>query len=128
MGTTPVAASTWPKFTPFAQGADHNLMFISFTSRVPYGYLGMQAEDAGASPTQLWMFGIDVAQLGQGDPSFAPIWLPYQELTDGSLTPYWTEVLPCSADANGGCKGCAGGEQCLVDAAKNTCECATVVK
>lgn len=127
-GVAEVAGSTWPKFTPFAQGPDKGLMFISFTSRVPYGYLSARAEDAGASLTQLWMFAVDTSKLGQGDPSSAPIWLPYQDLTDGSLTPFWTEVLPCSADADGGCKGCTGGEQCVVDNAKNSCHCTTVVK
>ncbi len=128
MGVGEVAGSTWPKFTPFAQGPDHHLMFISFTSRAAYGYLGAQAEDAGASATQLWMFAVDLTKLGQSDASSAPIWLPYQDLADGSLTPFWTEVLPCSADADGGCKGCAGGEQCIVDNVKNTCQCSTVVK
>lgn len=114
--------STWPKFTPFAQGADKNLLFISFTSRLPYGFVTK-------GNSQLWMFAVDTSKLAAGaDPSSAPIWLPYQEPTDLSLTPYWAEVLPCQADPSGGCAGCVAGEQCVLDSS-NQCRCeATVVK
>ncbi len=120
--TTALGHSTWPKFTPFAQGADKNLLFISFTSRLPYGF-----DTAGNS--QLWMFGLDLSKLAAGsDPSYAPIWLPYQDLTDLSLNPYWAETLPCQSAAAGGCQGCVTGEHCTVDT-KNQCQCvADVVK
>ncbi len=113
--------STWPKFAPFEQGSDGSKMFISFTSKIDYGLVSQDT-------SQLWMFAVDVGSLKPGqDPSSAPIWLPYQEATDGSLAPYWTEVLPCSKDPNGGCKGCVNGESCVVDT-KNQCSCAALVK
>ena len=109
--------STWPKFTPFAQGANKNLMFISFTSQIDYGIQVTKR-------SQLWMFAVDTSKLGTGDPSYAPIWLPYQDVSDSSFTPYWTETLPCTSDPKGGCKGCVDGEECLVDD-MNNCKCGT---
>jgi hypothetical protein len=107
---------TWPKFTPFAQGDQGDLMFVSVTSRRPYGFLANNS-------SQIWMFAIDVARVRSGeDPSFAPIWLPEQEYSDGSLGPYWTEVLPCEKDADGGCSGCVAGEECVVTSL-DECEC-----
>jgi hypothetical protein len=108
--------STWPKFTPFAQGSDQGLFFVSYTSRLPYGFFA-------EGNSQIWMFALDTSGLGAGaDPSFSPIWLPYQAHDDLSLTPYWAEELPCQSDAGGGCRGCAAGETCKVDTA-NHCEC-----
>ena len=109
--------STWPKFTPFAQGANKNLMFISFTSQIDYGVQVTKR-------SQLWMFAVDTSKLGTSDPSYAPIWLPYQDISDSSFTPYWTETLPCTSDPKGGCKGCVDGEECLVDD-MNNCKCGT---
>jgi hypothetical protein len=106
--------STWPKFTPFSQAAG-KVMFVSFTSRIDYGVLSK-------GRAQLWMFAIDTSKLGSGDASFAPIWLPHQELSDQNFTPYWTEILPCEVDTEGGCQGCVGSERCVVDH-NNRCEC-----
>lgn len=107
--------STWPKFTPFEQGSGGSVMFISFNSQIDYGYLA-------SGQTQLWMFAVDVTAAG--DPSFAPVWLPYQDVDDGSLTPYWTETLPCSADPTG-CEGCVGTESCVINS-EGECYCAVV--
>ncbi len=113
--------STWPKFTPFAQGDDSSLMFVSFNSRIDYGFLS-------TGETQLWMFAVDVSGLQAGaDPSFTPIWLPYQEFDDASLTPYWTTSLPCEVDPDGGCAGCVGYEQCVVNEMTNEFGCAAVI-
>jgi hypothetical protein len=113
--------STWPKFAPFAQGTDGKLFFIGYNSAIDYGFLA-------SGVTQLWMSAVDLAQIGPGqDPSYAPIWLPYQELDDGSLTPYWTTELPCQLDPGGGCAGCVGDESCVVDQ-NNNCRCETIVK
>jgi hypothetical protein len=109
--------STWPKFTPFSQ-ASGKIMFVSFTSRIDYGVLSKDR-------AQLWMFAIDLDKLDSGDPSFAPIWLPHQDLQDQNFTPYWTEILPCEKDTEGGCQGCVGKESCVVDG-NNRCECRVV--
>ncbi|HVJ16087.1 MAG TPA: hypothetical protein VM686_11680 [Polyangiaceae bacterium] len=119
--------STWPKFTPFVQGQAGNVMFLSFTSGIDYGWVSTAAQNAprNYAKNQIWMFGVDVSKVGSGDPSFAPIWLPQQDPGDGSLTPYWTETLPCQSDPAGGCVGCAAGEECHVSAG-NVCECRAV--
>src|SRR5262249_55595331 len=73
--------SAWPKFTPFAQGMNNDIMFISFTSRIDYGFL---ATGGLAKGSQIWMFAVDLSKIDQGlDPSYAPIWLPYQDYSDG---------------------------------------------
>jgi hypothetical protein len=109
-------AATWPKFTPFSQGPDGALTFVSYTSHLPYGF-------HGSEKSQLWMFAVDTSKVGSAtDPSFSPIWLPYQDENDGALTPYWTETLPCEIDANGACSGCVAGERCTVTTG-NRCEC-----
>lgn len=113
----PAGHSTWPKFAPFAQGPNKNLMFITYTSAMPYGTILPQG-----GLTQLWLFAVDVSKIGTDDPSYAPIWIPYQDPTDASLSPYWTEVIPCYAQAGGVCSGCVAGETCFVST-DNTCSC-----
>ena len=112
--------STWPKFAPFAQGAtgNKNLFFVTFTSMIPYGYL---AKDK----PELWSFFVDTDKLvfGKGDASFAPVWLPYQDINDGAIAPYWTETLPCTVDGANNCIGCVQGEECEVNKEKATCQC-----
>ena len=112
--------STWPKFSPFAQGPNKNLMFISFTSEIDYGYLAQ-------NKPELWSFFVDTDKLvfGKGDPSYAPVWLPYQDINDGSLAPYWTTTLPCTVDGANNCVGCVAGEDCSVDTVNATCQCTT---
>ncbi len=103
---------TVPKFAPFAQGPTGNIVFISFSTRIQYGW-----RSEGRS--QLWMFGLDLAR--PGDPSFEPIWLPYQNYTDGSLAAFWAEIAPCNTDAGGGCS-CRPGEECRFNQ-NNECYC-----
>ncbi len=110
--------STWPKFAPFAQGDAGEVVFISFNSQIDYGFLA-------SGQTQLWMFAVDTSRAGSGDPSYAPVWLPYQDVTDGSLTPYWTETLPCQNDPMGGCAGCVGEESCHTNL-DGECFCAVI--
>lgn len=114
------STSTWPKFTPFDQdGGD--LMFISFSSKIDYGYvLQQQNLKDGQTPStsppgwkhpQIWMSAVSLANLRAGrDPSYAPIWLPYQETTQDNHIPYWTEVITC--DDNVDVAGCAPDEIC----------------
>ena len=95
-------------------------MFIHFNSKINYGCISTSRLN------QLWMCAVDVSKLGSGEPSSAPIWLPYQDVADGSLTPYWTETLPCTVDAQGGCAGCMGEERCMQDTLTNECHCETI--
>ena len=90
-------------------------MFIAFTTRISYGVNATQGK------SQIWMFGIDTTLL-PGDPSFTPIWLPYQQFEDGSLAPFWAEIAPCTSDPGGGCAGCVAPEECRFDE-NNNCYC-----
>ncbi len=121
--------TTWPKFTPFAQGATKNIMFISMTSGIDYGWFNQAKENGytnyAYARNQIWMFAVDVTKIAAGDASYAPIWLPQQDFNDGSLNPYWTETLPCQSDPSGGCLGCVAGEECHVST-DNVCECKAI--
>jgi hypothetical protein len=44
--------------------------------------------------SQLWFAAIDLRRLTEGDPSWAPIWLPFQSVDQSNHLPYWTEVVP----------------------------------
>ena len=106
----PNSTATWPKFTPFAQdGGD--LMFISYSTKIDYGYVLQQqnlmdGQTPASSPPgwkhpQIWMAAVSLANLRAGqDPSYAPIWLPYQETTQDNHIPYWTEVITCQGDVD----------------------------
>jgi hypothetical protein len=105
-GTT----ASWPKFTPFAQ-LDGQLLFIAFSSKLEYGFL----KSSRAIP-QLWLAAVDLRLLDAGDPSapatpptadssdpsWAPVWLPFQEVDQNNHLPFWTESLGCTQDADCG--------------------------
>jgi hypothetical protein len=118
--------STLPKFAPFAQGDGESLMFITYTSRMDYGF-------TTGDIRQLWMSAIDVSKItpaadggSPADPSHVPFWVPYQA-TDKNVEPYWTKILSCTKDPKGGCQGCVGGETCVTDQFNN-CHCEISLK
>lgn len=119
--------STWPKFGPFAHlFGSGSLFYLSFNSRMPFGFFDPLTRPDNEQASQLWMCAVDTGKLQPGvDPSLPPIYLPQQNLKDGSLTPYWAETLPCDISADGkSCTGCIAGEICVVlDAAANKCDC-----
>jgi hypothetical protein len=82
--------ASWPKFSPFSQ-AGGQVMFIGFSSVMSYGYLLKRQPKAGGA-MQLWFAAIDLRRLGTGDPSWAPIWLPFQEVTQSNHIPLWSQV------------------------------------
>jgi WD40 repeat protein len=82
--------STWPKFSPFAQ-LGNQLLFVTFSSKMPYGFV------VDGQP-QLWFAAIDLRRLAQGDPSWAPVWLPFQEADQTNHLGFWTEVITCQED------------------------------
>ena len=100
-GTT----ASWPKFTPFSQ-LGGQLLFVAFSSKADYGFLKRDA-----SIPQLWMAAIDLRRLSgptpDSDPSWAPVWLPFQEVDQNNHLPFWTEALGCVED-----KECGAGATC----------------
>jgi WD40-like Beta Propeller Repeat len=124
------STSTWPKFTPFAQQSG-DLLFIAYSTKIDYGYVLQQQSlkdgqtPAGSPPgwkhPQIWMAAISLANLRAGqDPSYAPIWLPYQETTQDNHIPYWTEVITCQGNVDQA--GCNDDEICTPEGT-----CASVV-
>lgn len=97
----PGNTSSWPKFTPFSQ-LGGQLLFVAFSSKIDYGFVVR-----GKSTPQLWLAAIDLRRLGQGDPSWAPVWLPFQEPDQNNHLPFWTEALGCREDAD-----CGAGARC----------------
>jgi hypothetical protein len=94
--------STWPKFAPFIQDGGQTL-FITYNSKMDYGFvLKNSALAAAQMHPQLWFSAIDLRKLGT-DPSYAPIWLPFQEITQNNHLGYWTEIITCAQSTGNGC-------------------------
>lgn len=104
-GGTPVALArangtgqlrdSWPKWSPFKgtyKGGD--IFWITFSSSREYG---LRTRDATNQPTgvrQLWLVGFDLTRAKGGtDPSFAPLWLPFQEVTTSNHIGQWTQKV-----------------------------------
>lgn len=94
----PGKAATWPRFAPVSQ-AGGKLLFISFDSNMDYGYLLKNGIDPLGGWPQLWLAAVDLRKLpaapAVGDPSSAPVWLPFQDPRLASVLGAWTERLVC---------------------------------
>ncbi len=87
--------STLPKFAP--QPIDgHNQLFITFNSKMDYGV------EVSNSPAQLWLSVLDLDRL-PGDPSSAPVWLPFQTFGQKNHLAYWTDKVRCRKDSEDAC-------------------------
>lgn len=89
---TPGSWLTWPRFHPRQQG---KFVFLGFTARLAYGFL----VDAGTR-SQLWVAGVDLLRAdlerGETDPSFPPVWLPYQDPRSDNYGGAWNAFVPCA--------------------------------
>ncbi len=99
----PNNSNNWPKFAPFLQ--NNRYSFIVYSARYKYGF-------AGGSQPQLFMFGLDLdkARAGTGDPSYQPIWLPFQEPNTGNHSAIWTTDVVCATDGE-----CPGEFRCVAN-------------
>jgi hypothetical protein len=93
--------ATYPKFAPGLQ-ASCNLMFLTFASRLDYGYLRRNSVLDGGGLPQLWLAAIDLRKLPAGDPSSAPVWLPFQDLARVQTLATWSDRVPCTSAATCG--------------------------
>jgi hypothetical protein len=84
-------SNNWPKVAPFLQAG--NIVFVVYSASYGWGFT------AGGRP-QLYMFGLDLgkAQKGGEDPSYQPIWLPFQEPNTGNHSAIWTTDVVCVVD------------------------------
>lgn len=86
--------NNWPKFAPFLQ--NNRIVFVVYSATYGWGF------QTGRQP-QLYMFGLDLdkARAGQ-DPSFQPVWLPFQEPSTSNHSAIWTTDVACS-DSGASC-------------------------
>jgi hypothetical protein len=91
------ASNSWPRWSPdVGMFRGKTLYWIAFSSRRPYG---LQVNN-GSVPTlakpQLWFAGLLTGGEFDGDPSFAPVWLPAQNpkqsSPNGNHVPQWVKV------------------------------------
>ena len=104
-------SSTWPKLSPFSQ-ASGQLLFVTFSSKIDYGFALVNSGANGADRAQLWMAAIDLRTATDGaDPSLPPFWLPFQDITETNHLPFWTNVVACTQDGIS-YASCGVGEVC----------------
>ena len=104
-------SSTWPKLSPFSQANDQ-LLFVTFSSKIDYGFALVNSGPTGARRAQLWMAAIDLRTVTPGgDPSLPPFWLPFQDITETNHLPFWTEIVACTSDGIS-YAGCGDNEVC----------------
>jgi hypothetical protein len=110
-------SSTWPKLSPFSQVNDQ-LLFVTFSSKIDYGFQLVNTGPRGVHRAQLWMAAIDLRAVQPGgDPSLPPFWLPFQLITETNHLPFWTEQVACTADGVAYAH-CGAGEVCEAGACK----------
>jgi hypothetical protein len=110
-------SSTWPKLSPFSQANDQ-LLFVTFSSKIDYGFALVNTGPTGVHRAQLWMAAIDLRAVEPGgDPSLAPFWLPFQDITETNHLPFWTAQVACTTDGVS-YAGCGADEICEAGACK----------
>jgi hypothetical protein len=108
-------SSTWPKLSPFSQKNDQ-VLFVTFSSKIDYGFALVNTGPGGLHRAQLWMAAIDLRAVAPGgDPSLPPFWLPFQNITETNHLPFWTAQVACKAD---GVAQCGADEVCEDGACK----------
>jgi hypothetical protein len=98
--------ASWPKFAPITQ-RQGNLLYLTFASKLDYGYFLRNGPDPTVGRSQLWLATIDLSKLTTGDPSSAPVWLPFQDTHVANLLGVWAARLACGPQS-----GCGDGARC----------------
>ena len=94
--------SYYPTFSPFDEGG---YFWLAFVTTRDYG--NAQAGTRGTGRRQLWVAAVRNAPMSGVDPSFAPYWLPQQDVAQENMAAFWAEEA-CRADA----RGCATSGEC----------------
>jgi hypothetical protein len=86
--------NSWPKWSPFVGSyKSGDVLWLTFSSVRDYGFR-TPVDASNNHVRQLWLVGFDTARARAGqDPSFAPIWLPFQETTTSNHIGQWTEKV-----------------------------------
>jgi hypothetical protein len=102
--------SYYPTFSPFDAGG---YFWLAFVTTRDYG--NAQAGTAGTGRRQLWVAAVRNAPVLGTDPSFAPYWLPQQDVGHENMAAFWAEEA-CRADA----RGCATSGECCSGFCRDT--------
>jgi WD40-like Beta Propeller Repeat len=90
---------SWPKWAPFKTASKGGEVFwITIGTTRDYGFRAMHTKDAQGNATggvtQLWLVAFDPARAASGaDPSFAPIWLPFQDVLSSNHIGQWATKI-----------------------------------
>jgi hypothetical protein len=86
--------NSWPRWAPFAGSyKEGNLFWFTFSSIRDYGFHVIEQPN-GYHVRQLWLVAFDPAKAKAGmDPSFAPMWLGFQDPSSSNHTAQWTTVV-----------------------------------
>lgn len=90
-------ANSWPRWSPDSGGfRGQKLYWLAFSSRRPYGLQVNVPNVAGmTAKPQLWFTAVVVGGEFTNDPSYAPVWLPNQNLNQaqptGNHVPQWVK-------------------------------------
>ena len=84
--------NSWPKWAPFKNAYKAgDLWWFTMSSLRDYGF---RTRENSPKVEQLWLVGFDPAKAAAGqDPSFAPVWLPFQETTGSNHIGQWTTKI-----------------------------------
>lgn len=90
---------SWPRWAPFKtsyKGGD--VFWITVAATRDYGLRATHTRNAQGNPatgvTQLWLVAFDPAMAGRGaDASFAPLWLPFQDVTSSNHIGQWATKI-----------------------------------
>jgi WD40-like Beta Propeller Repeat len=85
--------NSWPKWSPFAGSYKAgSILWFTMSSVRDYGF--RVTTTGGNHVRQLWIVGFDPAKAKAGkDPSFAPVWLPFQDISSSNHIGQWTEKV-----------------------------------
>lgn len=85
-------SNSWPRWSPDNGGfRGQQLYWLAFSSRRPYGMQINSGGGAGGKP-QLWFAAILVGNEFSTDPSYAPVWLPQQNIDETNANPTGNHV------------------------------------
>jgi hypothetical protein len=84
--------NNWPKFAPFYQAGRYG--FVIYSAQYGVGF------NAGGT-AQMYMFGLDMDKAKAGsDPSYRPVYLPFQDSATANHSAIWTTDIRCDDDTD----------------------------
>jgi len=89
--------NSWPRFSPDSGNFRGDLIYwIAFSSRRAYGMQVNSGVAVQNTKPQLWIAAVRTGENIVGDPSWAPVWLPAQNINQnvpsGNHVPQWVKI------------------------------------